>query len=683
MDSAKPPRVRLSRIVALILIALAVLGLAYLRYGSGRRTVSVPPGAQAGDLALEPCAYATQRGSYAADCGTLVVPETPADPDSRLIALPVTRVRARTDNPQEPIFFLTGGPGQSNMGFATADRYAEDRDFVMVGYRGVDGSVRLDCPEVSSALKRSTDVLGEAFFDAYADGYRSCAARLTAEGVDVDRYGLVQQVDDLEAARVALGYERINLLSESAGTRTAQIYAARFPASIHRSVMVAVNPPGAFLLDAETTDEQVGRYSLLCAKDERCRTRTDDLAATLRGVSDDMPERWLFLPIKHGNVRAVSLFGLLDSTAAASPTPAPVTLDAWLSAAEGDASGLWFTSVFGDLLFGDLFVRGQYAAAAVLDAKAARDYFAGGPGDVANLGRAATAFTWGGGGLADAWPAAPEEDDHRRVRTSHVPTLLIGGELDVVTPPQVATAQLLPHLPNGREVVLPGFGHQATVFSEQPEAGRRLINTFFDSGRVDDSLYVPPDVDFTPAMTFGAVAKIALGAMLALAALTALSLLVLGRRVRRRGRVGTIPGALLRSVYAPVLALGGWSAGALVVLTAMPGVRVDNQLLVVLSAAVPVGLAICWAKGAGLVAAAAGALAGAWLGVHAGAGLLGLLTAAVGATAGANLALILLDVARERSARRPRAATAPVEVLTPPAADRHPAHDGGGRGAAA
>jgi hypothetical protein len=28
-----------------------------------------------------------------------------------------------------------------------------------------------------------------------------------------------------------------------------------------------------------------------------------------------------------------------------------MTLDAWLSAAEGDASGLWFTSVFGDLLF--------------------------------------------------------------------------------------------------------------------------------------------------------------------------------------------------------------------------------------------------------------------------------------------------------------------------------------------
>ena len=207
----------------------------------------------------------------------------------------------------------------------------------------------------------------------------------------------MQQIDDLETARVALGYDQINLLSESAATRTAMIYAWRYPESIHRSVMVAVNPPGNFLLDADTTDEQIGRYAALCADDDSCRARTDDLAATMRRTVADMPDRWLFLPIKDANVRVVSLFGLIDSTAAASPTPAPMTLDAWLAAAEGDASGFWFTSVFGDLMYPELFVRGQYAAAAMLDAQAARDYFARGHGDLSNLGRAATAFTWGGG----------------------------------------------------------------------------------------------------------------------------------------------------------------------------------------------------------------------------------------------------------------------------------------------
>jgi pimeloyl-ACP methyl ester carboxylesterase len=657
-----------TRVVALALITVLVIGLMYVRLAPGLDPVVVPEGARAGDLILEPCEYATEDGDYAADCGTLVVPETRTDPESRLIALPVTRIRAISEDPKEPVFFLTGGPGQSNMDwFQLANRYVGDRDFVLVGYRGIDGSVRLDCPEVESALKRSTDVLSGEFFRAYGDGYRSCADRLTNEGVDLASYGQVQQIEDLETARVALGYDRINLLSESAGTRTAMIYAWRYPESIHRSVMVSVNPPGNFLLDPETTDEQIGRYAALCAGDDSCRTRTDDLAATMRQITADIPDRWLFLPIKGSNVKVMAPFGLLDSTPAASPTPAPMTVDAWLSAAEGDASGFWFSSVFADLLFPELFVRGQYAAAAILDAQAARDYFAAGQGDLTNLGRAATAFTWGGGSLADSWPAAPDEDSYRRVQASQVETLLISGDLDPMAPPQPATTQLLPHLPNGHQVVLPGFGHQGTVFHEQPEAGSRLINTFFDSGHVDDSLYVPANLDFTPSLTFGAIAKTALGVMLALVALTALSLLGMARRVRTRGRIGPKSAALLRSVNPLVLGLGGWCLGALIVLTTLPGVRIDNQLLVIVSVGVPIGLGIYWAwvhrafsapsKQVGIAAAAAGALTGAWLGFHATDAPLAVLTAIVGAIAGANLALILLDMSRARSTRSRSAAT--------------------------
>ena len=63
-----------ARIVALALISVAALGLAYLHYGSGTDRVSVPSGAKAGQLKLHACHYATENGSYRADCGTLVVP---------------------------------------------------------------------------------------------------------------------------------------------------------------------------------------------------------------------------------------------------------------------------------------------------------------------------------------------------------------------------------------------------------------------------------------------------------------------------------------------------------------------------------------------------------------------------------------------------------------------------------
>lgn len=111
-----------ARIIALALIALAVLGLAYLRFKPDTDAVSVPAGAKAGDLFLEAGTYETEKGDYKADIGTLVVPENRADPDSRLIALPVVRIRARSPHPAEPIFRLEGGPGGTNMDFAKASR---------------------------------------------------------------------------------------------------------------------------------------------------------------------------------------------------------------------------------------------------------------------------------------------------------------------------------------------------------------------------------------------------------------------------------------------------------------------------------------------------------------------------------------------------------------------------------
>ncbi len=238
------------RLVALVLIALAGIGLAYLRF-TGDSAVSVPAGANAGDLILEDCDYATEDGGYEAECGTLVVPENRHDPGSRLIALPVTRIRALSEKPAEPIFRLEGGPGITNMKFGNASRFADEHDVVLVGYRGMDGSSALDCPEVESAMKRSTDLLGEKSLRARADAFRACAERLTDDGVDLDGYSLPQRVDDLEAARKALGYDRIDLLSESAGTRTAMIYSWRYPRSIHRSVMIGVEPAGPLRLGRE------------------------------------------------------------------------------------------------------------------------------------------------------------------------------------------------------------------------------------------------------------------------------------------------------------------------------------------------------------------------------------------------------------------------------------------------
>ena len=649
-----------ARIVALVVIGVLALGLAYLRFAPDP-SVSVPDGAQAGDVILEPCTYATEDGSYDADCGTLVVPENRADSGSRLIALPVTRVRARGGASAEPIFRLEGGPGISNMTFPKVSRIADSRDVVLVGYRGVEGSSVLNCPEVVSALKGSADLVGDESLRAYSEAMASCSERLREDGVDLDGYSLSQRVDDLEAVRVALGYDRINLISESVGTRTAMIYSWRYPESIHRSVMIAVNPPGRFVWVPETTDEQISYYAELCSQDETCSSRTDDLAASMRSTAADMPDRWLFLPIKEGNVKVGSFFGLVETTSENAPLSAPMVLDSWLSAADGDASGLWFISFLADLAFPEAFVWGETAAVAMLDAEVADTYYSAGgdPGSI--LGNAGTDFLFGGGGLTKAWPPNLADDEYRQVQTSDVETLLIGGTVDFATPVVNATDDLLPSLPNGHQVVLAEFGHSTDFWTYQPEASTRLINTFYDTGEVDDSLYSYRTMDFGTTISQTGLGKGFVIVMLGFAILAVASLLWMPRRVKKRGSFGPKTSAWIRSLYPLVLGLGGWFLVVLIVMTIWPSISLGNSLIAVLSMGLPIGLGIYWAwvhqdwstqiRKAGFAAAMGGALVGGWVGFTSTAGLLALITTIIGAAIGANLALIVLDITWDKSAR--------------------------------
>jgi hypothetical protein len=194
------------------------------------------------------------------------------------------------------------------------------------------------------------------------------------------------------------------------------------------------------------------------------------------------------------------------------------------------------------------------------------------------------------------------------------------------------------------------------------------------SGRVDDSRYGPQEVDFTPAQTTTAMAEVAAGTTIGLALVAVLLLPWMARRVQKRGRVGRRIGATLRSLSPIVLGLGGWSLGVLVALTTMTGVPLGHPVLTALAVGLPTGVGVYlawvdrdWSAGtrtAGLAAAVAGSLVGAWLGFHAIEGLLAFLTAIVRAAVGTNLALLGLDLRWDRSSR---SRFAPMGVTPAPA----------------
>ncbi len=143
--------------------------------------VAVWPGpsgtVQAGPLTMSECEYRTEAGTVAAECGTLVVPENRRDPSSDLIGLPVVRIPAASGAAsREPIFRLGGGPGNTNLKFPQASRFTDTHDVVLVGYRGIDGSRRLDCPEVTGYLQTSDDLSAEVSLP-----FKACADRLTKD----------------------------------------------------------------------------------------------------------------------------------------------------------------------------------------------------------------------------------------------------------------------------------------------------------------------------------------------------------------------------------------------------------------------------------------------------------------------------------------------------------------------
>jgi pimeloyl-ACP methyl ester carboxylesterase len=667
--NASTPRFTPGRIAGLVLVALVAVGLGYIHFAGGSDRPSVPSRAHAGQLTLKPCTYPTADGGRAADCGTLVVRENRHDPGSRLIALRVTRIRAQAAHPAAPIFRLQGGPGITNMDFPEAGRFTDRHDVVLVGYRGIDSSTRLDCPEVVSSREHSRDFLSEASLASDGKALRQCAARLRDDGVDLAGYSMPAVVDDLELARRELGYGPIDLVSESFGTRLAMIYAWRYPQSVHRSVMIGVNPPGHFLWNARTTQEQVRKYAALCNGDEQCRSRTPDLVATTRSGYDRIPGHWWFLPIKKGNVRVGEFFGLHNATVdGGGILNGPATLDTLRSSDLGDGAGAWLYSVAVQAMFPRAQVTGEAAAMARTDAAYAKRLFATrGSG----LGRDGSQFVWMGGRLVDAWPANPDEKLYNRVRDSRVPTLLVGGELDFTTPPQIATRELLPHLPNGRQVVLPQIGHSEDFWAYEPTASTRLIDAYLGSGRVDTSLYTTNRIDFTPSVSHGSIAEIVLGVLLGLSALTVLSVLWLSGRIARGVTFGRVKGIAVRTVLAAVVGLGGWCLAALIALTAMPTVPLFDELLVVIGVAPPVAVAvyaaavgrtpIALSRSAAAFAVLATTVLGAWLGFHAAAApALGAITAVVGATAAANLASIGLAIGAPARAGEPAPAGAPV-----------------------
>jgi pimeloyl-ACP methyl ester carboxylesterase len=422
-----------------------------------------------------------------------------SDSASASLILPVKIIHTISKNPKEPIFWFAGGPGVSNMKQKPPKGLLYNHDFVLIGYRGVDGSVKLKSKEIKKAVKGiNHSLLSKESIENLQKSITNYINVLRERNIDLKNFTIIDVIDDIEEARKILGYEKINLLSASYGTRCALLYGYKYPMSINKSVMLGVNPPGHFVWWPDKTEHIISIYNSLYRLKE-----TDNLSIekSIELSFKNMPKKWTFFTLDPEKIKATSFILMYRKQSAV------MVFDSYRKAAERrDYSGLYLMQLAYDYLVPEMFFWGDFfnkGASADFDKKLNYNVLL--KPDSIKIGAPLSLLIWGGGLF---WENVLIEEKFRKIQYSEVQTLMIGGNLDVSTPPEYATEMLLPKMPNSRQVILRNMSHVDDIMGLQKEAFENLVSKYYLSGDVDTTLYKNDNVDFKMPVSFNVMAKV-------------------------------------------------------------------------------------------------------------------------------------------------------------------------------
>ena len=243
---------------------------------------------QPGKMTIELHKFRTYDGrEHETELGRLWVRENRGSgSNQRLIQLAFVRLRSTATTPGPPIIYLAGGPGIPGIGmgqipvyFALFERLREVADVILLDQRGVGKSTpSLNCPApISSApLDILTDETQAT--QHFAKSLQSCAAQLSAQGIELAAYTPNAVADDVEDLRKALGAEKVSLVGMSYGTHIALAFIRRHEARVHRVVLAGTLGPDHALHLPGATDLLLLKVSQLVAHDANIGKVVPDFA---------------------------------------------------------------------------------------------------------------------------------------------------------------------------------------------------------------------------------------------------------------------------------------------------------------------------------------------------------------------------------------------------------------------
>jgi pimeloyl-ACP methyl ester carboxylesterase len=246
------------KLVALVLLVAPQIG----------STTTQP---KTGKLVLTPCTVPEIKSE--AKCGSFEVFENRDTRAGRKINLNILVLPATSKQREpDPLFYLAGGPGQAATEEAAgfAQMFAaihEHRDLVFVDQRGTGKSNPLNCELFDPKDPQS---FLNSFFPV--DAVRKCRAELEPKA-DLTLYTTNIAMDDLDDVRAALGYNQINLLGGSYGTRASLVYLRRHPTHVRAVVLHGVAPTNQFMPLSFPRDTERALQGVLseCEADAACR----------------------------------------------------------------------------------------------------------------------------------------------------------------------------------------------------------------------------------------------------------------------------------------------------------------------------------------------------------------------------------------------------------------------------
>ena len=383
----------------------------------------------------------------------------------------------------DPLFFFAGGPGQAAsdtwvMLQPVLNKIRKSRDIVMIDQRGTGESNKLACE--SEAVE---DLNQEIDWDLVRTETENCLANIDG---DPRMYTTTIAMGDYNLVRKAMGYEQINIMGVSYGTRAAQVYLRLFPDSVRTVTLDSVVPMQLALGQehAPMLDRAVESVFADCAADQTCNSlfprHSEELKALFAQLRNDPRQIMIINPVsgkpQEMLISADTLAVAIRFLSYSSETQALIPLLIHEALTTGKLTRLASQAILVMTGLNEMLSKGME-----LSVLCSEDY------PFIDLNADYSSSIMGNIFLeiidlqCKVWPHGEVPEDFHQAVISGLPVLLMSGERDPVTPPQYA-AQTAETFPNSVNLVARGQAHSVM----RNICLRNITMAFIESGSVED-----------------------------------------------------------------------------------------------------------------------------------------------------------------------------------------------------